>query len=180
MPIYWRWARARPAWCGSDTESSRHGHARVDSAGLSTRRIPVRRSLALPTAWGGASHARSGPNPSDLQPGCRAQTSRDRHRSRPTERGSTPLRLAAERRSRAGLGCCRVVTCLWAWSIAKAGLLAASGVAGTVRRPERSHRLRRRPRCPRASGICPCTERPAALRPRAWCKWRGRGSEQRH
>jgi hypothetical protein len=49
-----------------------------------------------------------------------------------------------------------------------------------VRPLARSRTLRHRPRCPHAPGTRPCTELPAALRRRAWCMWRGRGSEQRH
>lgn len=51
---------------------------------------------------------------------------------------------------------------------------------GPVKRQERSHRQRRRPRCPHASGRCPCTELLGVRRRRAWCMWRGRGSGQRH
>lgn len=49
-----------------------------------------------------------------------------------------------------------------------------------VRRPERSHRQRHRPRCPHASDTRPCTELPAVPRRRAWCMCCGRGSERRH
>ena len=48
------------------------------------------------------------------------------------------------------------------------------------RSPERSHRLRHRPRCPHASDIRLCTELLVRLRRRAWCMWRGHGPEQHH
>jgi hypothetical protein len=54
-------------------------------------------------------------------------------------------------------------------------LATSSSLAGAVRRPERSHRLRHRPRCPHASGTRLCTELLAPLHRRAWCMWRGRG-----
>ena len=64
--------------------------------------------------------------------------------------------------------------------VAKGGFLATSSLARAVMRPERSHRLRHRPKCPHASDTRPCTELPAALRRRAWCMCCGRGSERRH
>jgi hypothetical protein len=105
------------------------------------------------------------------------------HDPRPSTGGSP---MAATTRGSASPSCrsrsprrnARVSAFLQADYLPTNAVIAPSRVL--VRRPERSQRLRRRPRCPHASGTCPCREPPAALHRRAGCMWPGRESEQRH